>query len=116
MGYFLIKLFCNAALIAVISELAKRSTLVAAVLASVPLVSVLSMVWIFIETHDPVRVIRFSRDVLTFILPSLILFMVLPIFLERGWGFYPSLALAIGMTVVGYFLTLVIMKQAGFHA
>ena len=102
MVYYAVKVLISAALVVLVSELAKRSTLAGAVLASIPLMSVLAMVWLYVDTHDVAQVAALSRGVFWLVLPSLILFVVLPVLLQKGVGFYASLAVSIGATVVTY--------------
>lgn len=101
--YYLIKIFVTTFLIVAISELSKRSSLIGAILASVPLVSVLAMLWLYIDTKDIEKVSILSSSIFWLVLPSLILFIILPLLLKNGWSFYPSIAVAIGATVVSYF-------------
>lgn len=91
-------------LVVVISEVAKRSSLVGAILAPVPLVSVLAMLWLYIDTKDVSKVGSLASNVFWLVLPSLALFLVLPHLLKYGLNFYISLGLSITITVICYFL------------
>src|SRR6266496_2771078 len=102
MSHYVIKVAITAVLIVLISEISKRSTFLGAVLASVPIVSVLAMIWLYSETRDVAQVAAFSRSVFWLVLPSLVLFLALPFLLERGHNFYVSLAVATVATIVGY--------------
>lgn len=113
--YYLAKIAITATLIVVISEIAKRSTLVGAVLASIPLVSVLAMLWLYIETQDTTKVSTFATSVFWLILPSLALFITLPILLKQGVSFYPSIAISLGATIVCYYLMVSILRFLGIH-
>jgi hypothetical protein len=102
MVYYAVKVLISASLVVLVSELAKRSTLAGAVLASIPLVSVLAMIWLYVDTRDVAQVAALSRSVFWLVLPSLVLFVLLPVLLQRGVGFYASLVASIGATVVAY--------------
>ena len=102
MGYLLFKTLLSALLIAGASEAGKRNPLIGAMLASIPLVSVLAMVWLYLESGDAVKVAQFSRDVLWLVLPSLLLFVVLPLLLDRGVGFFAALGIGVIATVAAY--------------
>ncbi|BDZ74373.1 hypothetical protein GCM10025856_20920 [Methylophaga marina] len=104
MWYFITKITVNALLIVAISEIAKRSSLMGAVLASVPLVSVIAMIWLYQESGDTAKVISLASDIVWLVLPSLVLFIALPILLKHEFGFYLSLGISIALTVVAYFL------------
>ena len=111
MAYYIVKIAVTTALIVLISEISKRSTLAGAVLASVPLVSVLAMIWLYSETRDTAQVAALARSVLWLVLPSLALFILLPVLLERGLNFYASLAASIGGTIVAYFVTIAMVRH-----
>lgn len=113
MTYYVIKIALTTILIVAISEVAKRSSLVGAILASVPLVSVLAMFWLYIDTRDVARVSSLSSSVFWLVLPSLALFLALPLLLKQGLNFYVSMGVAIGITVVCYFLMISALNHYG---
>ena len=112
---YVLKIVVSAALVVAISELSKRSTLIGALLASIPLVSVLAMTWLYVETHDVAQVGQLSRSVFWLVLPSLALFLVLPILLERGYHFFVSLAASISVTAVAYYLMIAFARHFGLR-
>lgn len=99
---FLIKTLISAVLIAGASELARRSTLAGAVLISLPLTSLLAILWLWRDTHDAARVAAFASETLWLVLPSLLFFVVLPLMLRAGYGFWISFGAAVAVTVIGY--------------
>jgi len=115
MSYYLAKIVVTSALVVLISEVSRRSSLAGAVLASVPIVSVLAMIWLYVDTRDVSQVSALSRDVIWLVLPSLVLFVVLPILLKRGVGFYTSLTVSIGATVLAYLAAIAVARCIGFR-
>lgn len=113
--YYLTKLIVTCTLIVAISEVAKRSALVAAVLASVPLVSVLAMIWLYLDTQDVDKVAGLTRSIFWLVIPSLLLFISLPVLLRSGVNFFVSLSVAIGLTVAGYFLMVLVLQKLGIQ-
>lgn len=111
--YYVIKIVVTTVLIVAISEISKRSTLAGAVLASIPLVSVLAMIWLYIETNDVNRASTLATSVFWLILPSLMLFVTFPLLVKNGLPFYPSIGLSIGITVCSYFLMVAVLKHYG---
>lgn len=81
--------------------MAKRSGYLGGLLASLPLVSLLAIGWMWFETHDGAKVADFSRSIFWFVLPSLLFFIILPWLLPRI-GFYGALAIASLATAAGY--------------
>lgn len=111
--YYIIKVAISAGLIVAISEIAKRSTLLGGVLASLPLVSVLAIIWLYVETRDVDKVSALAASVFWLVLPSLALFVALPLLLRQGFNFYISLGLAVGITAACYGLMMVALTHYG---
>lgn len=113
MTYYLVKIAITTVLIVAISEIAKRSSFVGAILASIPLVSVLAMVWLYIDTKDVAKVSALSSSVFWLVLPSLALFVAFPLLLKQGINFYLSLGISIGIALGCYFLTVSALNHYG---
>ncbi|MCE9624783.1 MAG: DUF3147 family protein [Deltaproteobacteria bacterium] len=80
---FLVKTLVSALLIAAISEIAKRFTWFAAILASLPITSILAMIWLYYDTKDATKVADLSYGVFWMVAPSLVFFLLLPILLKH---------------------------------
>ncbi len=106
MSYLAVKAILSGLLIAAISEIARRSPGFAALVASLPLVSILGMTWLWRDTSDLARIAHHSEATFWYVLPSMPMFLVLPVLLRSGWGFWPSLAAGSAMTILLYFLLL----------
>ena len=113
MLYATLKVLLTSVLVVAVSETAKRSTLFGAVIASIPLTSVLAMIWLYIDTGDTEKVARLANGIFWLVLPSLVLFVSLPVLLRYGVDFYASLAASIALTVGAYFAMLYGLKLAG---
>ena len=113
MIYYVTKIAITTILIVVISEIAKRSSFIGALLASVPLVSVLAMLWLYVDTKDIAKVSALSTSVFWLVLPSLVLFLTLPLLLKQGLPFYPSISLSIMFTICAYWLMVVVLNHYG---
>lgn len=97
-----VKVALTTLIVVAVSEIAKRNTFWAAVLASLPLTSLLALVWLYLETGDSERVAVLSLGVFWLVIPSLLLLAVLPVLLRSGWGFWPGLALGCAATAAAY--------------
>ncbi len=113
MNYYLVKIAITTILIIIISEVAKRSSFFAAMLTSIPLVSVLAMIWLYIDTKDVNKVSNLASSVFWLIVPSLALFLVLPPMLRHGLNFYLSLGISLIITALCYFLMVLILNHYG---
>jgi hypothetical protein len=102
MYYLIVKALLSGAIIAAVSEIAKRSPGFGALVASLPLVSVLGMIWLWRDTRDPLRMAAHAEATLWFVLPSLPMFLLIPIMLRHGLSFWVSLTAGCVLTVVLY--------------
>ena len=113
MTYLIFKTLISASIIVVISELAKRSTWLAAFVTSLPIVSIIAMVWIYVEGKDIEKVADLSWSILWLVIPSLLFFIVLPACLHKGLNFYMSMFLASVVTALGYIVFIWILAKFG---
>lgn len=105
MFYLMAKAAISGVIIAIVSELAKRSPGFGALVASLPLVSVLGMIWLWRDARDPVGMAAHAQATFWFVLPSLPMFLVIPWLLRRGVGF--GLALLLGCVLtIGLYLAM----------
>ena len=111
MVYFVLKTIVSALVIVAIAEIAKRSTVVGALVASLPLTSLLAFVWLYRDTHDTARIVSLSVDIFWLVIPSMALFLALPLFIRLGWGFWLSLLAAIGVTAACYFALFWLLRR-----
>lgn len=110
-----IKVLVTSVLVVAISEAGKRSAVLGAILASLPLTSVLAFVWLYAETGDTQKIAALSSGIFWLVLPSLILFVALPVLLRSGLGFAPAMVVSVALTAAGYGLMLAMLKQFGLE-
>lgn len=113
MMYYFIKVIITTILIVIISEISKRNTLIGSILASIPLVSVLAMIWLYVDTNDSTKIIKLSNSIMVLIIPSLTLFIALPMLIKKGFSFYLSLLISIILTILAYYLIILISEKLG---
>jgi hypothetical protein len=111
MIYYAIKVLISAALVVLVSELAKRNSLLGALVASLPVTSLLAFAWLYWETGDAARVSSLSTGIFWLVIPSLVLFLALPLFLRLGWGFWISLLAAIVVTALCYAILFSLLRH-----
>lgn len=114
--YFLIKTVITALVIVGVSEIAKRWTPVAAILASLPLISILSMIWLYHDTHDSTKIIALSNGIFWAVLPSLLFFIALPILLKAGVKFGFAMVFASAVMFVGYTIYVAVLRKLGISS
>lgn len=111
--YYVFKLVVSASLIVLISEIAKRSTGFAALVASLPLTSLLAFVWLGVEGAQPEKIAALSSQIFWLIVPSLVLFPLLAVLLRTGVNLWASLAMASAATAVAYLAALPLLQKFG---
>ena len=92
----------SGAVIVTASEIAKKSAVFGALVISLPLASIMSMTWLYNDTEDTAEVADFAESILWLVIPSMLLFVVLPFLLRRGWGFEAAMAVGIVATILAY--------------
>ena len=102
MLYFVIKALLSGIIVAAVSEIARRSPGVGALVASLPLISILGMMWLWRDTHDIDRMAEHAGATFWYVLPSLPMFLLIPVMLKRGAGFWPALLAGCALTVLLY--------------
>lgn len=115
MLYLAIKAVLSGILIAAISEIAKRSPAAGALVASLPLVSILGMMWLWRDTGDPIRMAAHAEATFWYVLPSLPMFLLIPALLRGGVPFWGALASGSALTVALYLLVVWIGPRLGIH-
>jgi hypothetical protein len=102
MGYFVAKVILSGIIVAIVSEVARRLPGLGGLIASLPLVSVLGMMWLWRDTGDPNRMAAHATATFWFVLPSLPMFLLIPLLLKRGMPFWPALGLGCLLTMALY--------------
>jgi len=102
MLYLAIKAVISGIIIAIVSEVARRSPGWGALIVSLPLVSILGMLWLWRDTHDPVRLAAHAQATFWFVLPSLPMFLLIPLLLRQGVSFWLALAFGCALTMLLY--------------
>jgi hypothetical protein len=102
MIYLLIKAALLGVIVAAVSEIARRSPGFGALVASLPLVSILGMIWLWRDTRDVERLAAHAQATFWFVMPSLPMFLAIPALLRRGTPFWVALAAGCALTIVLY--------------
>ena len=113
--YTIFKILFTAMIIVGISEIAKRSTLIAGIVASIPLTSLLALTWLYFDTQSSSTVMDLSRNILLMIPPSLTFFIALYSLLGWNTAFTLSLLISIVLTAVVYWIYFYILNFFGVN-
>jgi F0F1-type ATP synthase assembly protein I len=109
----LVKALVSGVIVAVVSETARRNAALGALIASLPIISVLGMIWLWQGSHDPARLAAHSSATFWYVLPSLPMFLVMPWLWRHGLGFWPGLAMGCMLTMALYIVTTALLARFG---
>ncbi len=113
MIYYITKIIISAVLITLISEISKRSTFWGGILASVPFVSVIAFLWIYVETKSVEKISQLSTSIFWLVIPSLSMFLILPYLLKQKMNFYPAILISICGMILFYYLMIFMLGKFG---
>ena len=113
MIYLAVKALLSGLIIAIVSEVSRRAPALGALIVSLPLVSLLAIMWLWRDTGDAMRIADHAQATFWYVLPSMPMFLVLPFLLRAGYGFWPSLIGVCMMTVVLYALMVWALARFG---
>lgn len=111
MWYFIIKVLVSSVLIVAISEISKRSSLWGGILASVPLISVLAFIWLYIDIKNVEKITQLSYSIFWLVIPSLSMFLVLPQLLKMKIEFFIALLVSIIVMIGFYYIMIFILGK-----
>src|SRR5262245_37058386 len=94
MTQYIIRVALSALIIVAVAEISKRSSFLGGLLASLPLVSFIAMIWLYVDTRDAAKIADLSINIFWLVLPSLVFFLVLPWLLKAKVQFAASFVVA----------------------
>ncbi|MBA3940691.1 MAG: hypothetical protein C0520_05730 [Sphingopyxis sp.] len=110
---FIFRAILSGFIVAAIAWIGRRNAAAAALLASLPLVSLLGILWLWHDTHDRDRLAIHMQATFFYVLPSLPMFLITPILLRAGVDFWVALGAGCALTVILYLLTITLAAQFG---
>ena len=113
MKYLFLKLIISSGIITLVSEISKKSSFIGGLVASIPVISILSMIWLYIDSRDLEKIKNLSTSIFWMVIPSLILLLSIPVLINLGLNFWYSLIIAIILTIAFYLLTIFILSHFG---
>ena len=113
MIYLIVKALLSGVIVMAVSEIARRSPTFGALVASLPLVSLLAIIWLWRDTRDVNRIADHAEAAFWYVIPSLPMFLVLPWMLRNGIAFWVALVGGCLLTVLFYGLTVLVAARLG---
>ncbi|MBX3593501.1 DUF3147 family protein [Sphingomonas sp.] len=113
MTQFWIRALLSGVIVAAVAMLARRSPALGALVASLPLISLLGAIWLWHDTRDPLRMARHLEATFWYVLPSLPMFLLVPWLLRQGVAFGWAMVAGCVTTVLLYLLTIGVAARYG---
>jgi len=113
MLYLAVKAALSGVIIAVVSEVARRQPALGALIVSLPLVSLLGILWLWHDTGDAERIAAHMQATFWYVLPTLPMFLLVPAFLRGGIGFYAALGAGCALTIALYLVMIAALARFG---
>lgn len=113
MTAFAIRAILSGIIIALIALISRKAPAAGALIASLPLISVIGMIWLWRDTTDPQLLANHAEATFWYVLPSLPMFLLMPWILRSGYGFWVALVAGIATTIILYLITIVIAARFG---
>lgn len=114
MSWLVTKYLITAAIVVVVSEAAKRSDRLGGFIAALPLVTVLTLIWLHVENQPSTKVANHAWYTFWYVLPTLPMFLVFPAILHR-LGFWPTLVTCIGITLFCFGVLVLVGRRFGLE-
>lgn len=110
---FITRALLSGLIIALIALIGRKAPAAAALVASLPLISILGMIWLWRDTRNTVLLANHAEATFWYVLPSLPMFLLIPWMLRNGYGFWLALGVAVVMTLILYLATIGIAARFG---
>jgi hypothetical protein len=110
---FLVRALLSGLIIAAIAVVGRKAPALAALVASLPLISILGMIWLWRDTNDSALLASHAEATFWYVLPSLPMFLIIPAMLRAGMSFWLALGTGVVLTIILYLLTIGIAARFG---
>jgi hypothetical protein len=98
----ILKILTSGIIIGLASEVGKKSGKLGGLILSLPLTTLMTLIWLWIETGNPEKIVSVSKETLIFVIPSFVFFIALPLLMEKGIHFYVSFTISTTLTLAAY--------------
>lgn len=114
MLYIIYKYLITAGMVVFISELAKRSDRLGALVASLPLITIMTLIWLYVEGQPVSKITNHAYYTFWYVIPTLPMFLLFPYFMPR-FGFVMTLLISMALTIILFVWFAVYLKRFGIE-
>jgi len=115
MFLLIIKYATTAFLVVLVSELAKRSGRLGALIGALPFIAIIVMIWLYMEKQETEKIANYAFYTFWYVLPSLPMFLLMPFLLNKGFNFWLTLLCCAILTIICFIITALITKRFGIN-
>ncbi len=114
MSFVIIKYLITAAVVVAVSEAAKASDRLGGLIAALPMVTVMTLIWLYVEKQPAEKIANHAWYTFWYVLPTLLMFLLFPYLLSKI-GFWPTLMASVVITLVVFYLYALVMAKFGVN-
>ncbi|HSI23854.1 MAG TPA: DUF3147 family protein [Methylophilaceae bacterium] len=114
MSWLITKYLLTAGIVVLVSEIAKRSDKLGGLVAALPLVTILALIWLYVEHQPTEKIANHAWYTFWYVVPTLPMFLVFPLLLPRI-GFWPTLLACVALTMVCFGLWALALRRLGIE-
>ena len=114
MGWLITKYLITAAVVIIVSEVAKRSDRLGSFIAALPLVTLLVMIWLYVDKQPQSKIANHAWYTFWYVVPTLPMFLAFPFLLPR-FGFWLTMLAGVGISVACFGLFALVVRQFGIQ-
>ncbi len=112
---YVVKVLVTAMLVVAISEIAKNRSFTGALVGALPWTTLLVLIWMWVDKTDTEKIAAHSEGVFWLVLPTLPLFLIIPMLLRAGWNFWGTLGIGAAITAALYFALVALLRKTGWY-
>lgn len=114
MSWIITKYFITAGVVVAVSEFAKRSDRLGGLIAALPLVTILTLIWLYVEKQPEEKIVNHAWYTFWYVVPTLPMFLIFPWLLPRI-GFWPTLLASVLITIASFWLFALVVRRFGIE-
>ena len=114
MTWLMTKYLLTAAVVVLVSEAAKRSDKLGGFIAALPLITLLTLIWLYLEHQPASKIANHAYYTFWYVIPTLPMFLAFPFLLPR-LGFWPTMLASVLITVLCFGVAVLVLRKCGIE-
>jgi len=114
MQYLIFKYLVTAGVVVLVSEFAKRSDKLGGLIAALPLVTLLTLIWLYVEKQPTSKIANHAYYTFWYVIPTLPIFLLFPHLLAK-YSFWTAFVVSVLFTILLFIVYVAVLKRFGIH-